>query len=274
MLGRNAATISLGLALATLTACAPAKTSAPAGRTSASTQRLRVGVAAGSPPFAFWRGGALVGLELDFAKELATALGSTLDVRQLDWDDLIPALEQRRVDVIMSGMTITRARQVRIAFSEPYLISGLIALARPGNVGRYPDAKSVLGTTGTVGVVENTTGERFVRERVTGASVSAYPNVASAVTELGQRRIDIVVHDAPILVSFAAGNEAELAPVLHLLDREPLGWGMRRDDESLRAAANAALARWRTDGTRERILGRWVPYWSRLEAEAPPASTR
>jgi ABC-type amino acid transport substrate-binding protein len=263
MLGPNARTIVLGLALATLGACAPAKpTSAPA-------QRLRVGVGPGSPPFAFWQGGDLVGLELDFARELAVAAGSTLDVRPLDWDDLIPALEERRIDVIMSGMTITRARQVRIAFSDPYLVSGLIALARPGNVGRYPDAQSVLRTSGTVGAVDKTTGERFVRERVPDASVSVYPNVASAVTELRQRRIDIVVHDAPILLSFAAGNEAELAPVLHLLDREPLGWGMRRDDDRLRTAANAALARWRTDGTRDRILGRWVPYWSRLEAEAP-----
>src|SRR5205807_8669631 len=64
------------------------------------------------------------------------------------------------------------------------------------------------------------------------------------------------VHDAPVLLSFVSANEAELAPVLHALDQEPLGWGVRRNDEELRTAVNAVLARWRTDGTRERILSR------------------
>jgi ABC-type amino acid transport substrate-binding protein len=48
------------------------------------------------------------------------------------------------------------------------------------------------------------------------------------------------------------------------LDEEPLGWGLRQNDP-LRDAADAALARWRTDGTRDRLLTRWMPYWRELE---------
>jgi len=85
--------------------------------------------------------------------------------------------------------------------------------------------------------------------------------------ELQQHRVDAVIHDAPVLLWFVSGHEAELAPVLDPLNREELGWGLRPSDDELRAAMNGALARWREDGTRERILSRWIPYLSRLEAE-------
>ena len=264
MLGRHSCTaLALGLTLAALTGCAKRQ---PVG--SASARPLRVGVAPNSPPFASRQEGGLVGLEVDFARELSRALGRSLDLRQLEWDELIPALAAGRIDLIMSGMTITRARQVQMAFTVPYLLSALIAVVRRSDAPRYPDIKTVLETRGSIGAVGNTTGERFVRERAPLASVSVYPDVGSAIDELRQRRVDAVVHDAPVLLSFVSANEAELAPVLHALDQEPLGWGIRRNDEELRTAVNAILARWRTDGTRDRILSRWVPYWSRLEAEA------
>ena len=257
--------LALGLALAALTGCTTRQT---VGSASTSVRPLRVGVTPNSPPFVSPQGGGLAGLEVDFARELTGALGRSLELRELEWNELIPALEAGRIDLIMSGMTITRARQVRIAFSDPYLLSALIAVVRRGEAARYPDAKRVLQTRGPIGAVENTTAERFVRERAPLASVSVYPDIGSAVQELRQRRVDAVVHDAPVLLSFVSANEAELAPVLHALDQEPLGWGVRRNDEELRTAVNAVLARWRTDGTRERLLSRWVPYWSRLESEA------
>ena len=42
--------------------------------------------------------------------------------------------------------------------------------------------------------------------------------------------------------------------------------GAKKDDDALRQQVNAVLARWRTDGTRDRILARWLPYWQRLES--------
>jgi len=87
------------------------------------------------------------------------------------------------------------------------------------------------------------------------------------MNELRQRRVTLVVHDAPVAIWFAGGDEANLGVLLELLDEEQLGWGLPRDAETLRSAVNEVLARWRTDGTRDRILGRWLHYWQRLEAQ-------
>ena len=269
MLGRNRRTaVTLALTLLALAGCrtGSGRPAAPSG-VAPTSPPLRVGVTPSSPPFAFRQGGELVGLEVDFARALAGALGRPLQLREVDWDDQIPTLLAGRTDVIMSGMTITPARQVRMAFSDPYLSSGLLAVVRRGDRDRYPDGKTVLRKVGAIGVVGGTTGERFVREHARNASVSVYPTPAAAVMELQQHRVDAVIHDAPVLLWFVSGHEAELAPVLDPLNREELGWGLRPSDDELRAAMNGALARWREDGTRERILSRWIPYLSRLEAE-------
>jgi len=98
----------------------------------------------------------------------------------------------------MAGMTITQAREVQVAFSAPHLRSGVIDVMRREDAGRYPTAASVLGAKVGVGVVAGTTGARFVRERMRVASISVYLTADAALNELRPRRIDLVVHDAPV----------------------------------------------------------------------------
>lgn len=251
-----------GLVMATLVGCAT-PSPRPAGTPPA--QPLTVGVTSDAPPYAFRRDGRLAGLEVDFATELGQAIGRPVRLLDLEFEQLIPALLDGRVDVIMAGMTITRARQLRIAFSRPYLSSGLAALVRRSDAGRFPSPEQVRGTTRAVGAVSGTTGDRYVREHCPHASLQVYPTAGAAVDELRQNRIDVLVHDAPVLAWYLGTDEANLAVVLPPLDREPLGWGLRQQDAELRSAVDAALERWRSDGTRERILSRWIPFWPRLE---------
>jgi ABC-type amino acid transport substrate-binding protein len=253
------------IAILMLAACATPREPAPVPR-DARGPTLRVAVSANSPPYAFIDSGTLVGLEVDFARELATALGRPLELVESEWTDLIPVVRSGRADVIMAGMTITRARQAQIAFSDPYLRSGLLAVMRREDAGRFKTNRNVLATSEPVGVVQNTTAERFVREHAPAATVTVYPSVQAAMDELRQRRVRFVVHDAAAAIWFAAADEANLAVLLDLLNDEPLGWGLPQGNEPLRAAVNEELARWRVDGTRDRILAHWVPYWQRLEA--------
>jgi ABC-type amino acid transport substrate-binding protein len=253
--------VIVAVALAAASCVAPRPAATP------SAGPLRVGVSPANPPYVFSSEGRLSGLEVDFARELATALGRQLELVPIGWEQQIRTLLDGRTDIIMSGMTITRAREVTIAFTQPYLRSGLLALVRRGDETRYPTAAAVVATRQRVGVIGGTTGERFGRDKCPNATLSVYPTPGAAVVELTQNRIDLFIHDAPVVLWALSRDEGGLAAVLAPLDEEPLGWGVRRGDEDLRAAADAALARWRTDGTRDRILTRWLPYWQRLEQE-------
>jgi len=249
-----------GLITVMVVACAPPKPDGPPP-----APPFTVGVSSDSPPYGFRQGGRLAGLEVDFATELAQALGRPVRFLDLAFEDQIPALLAGRTDLIMAGMTITRARELRIAFSQSYLSSGLVGLVRRADVGRFSSPDHIRGTTRAVGVVSGTTGDRYVREQCPQASLLVYPTASAAVDELRQNRIDVLVHDAPVIAWYLGTDEANLAAVLPPLDREPLGWGLRQGDTELRAAVDAVLARWRSDGTRERILTRWIPFWPRLE---------
>ena len=248
-------------------ACArPQAPSLSSVRPPAGAPQLRVLISAANPPYAFPEGDRFVGIEVDFANELAAALGRPLALRALDFDQIIDTLAGGGADLAMAGLTVTPAREVQIAFADPWVRSGLLVLVRREDANLYPTPESVVTRGQAIGVIHATTGERYVNQRVQSSAIMAYPTAQAAVDELRARRIDALVHDAPVVIWFASRDEAMLAPILKLLGDEPLAWGLRRGDELLRQQVNDVLARWRSDGTYERILGRWLPYWQRLES--------
>jgi len=256
----------LGVLLAAVVAgCTTAAAPSPSSvRPPAGAPALRVVIADAVPPYAWPEGDRFVGLEVDFANELAAALGRPIRFEAVDFGEVFGRVVDGRADLAMAGLTVTPAREVQMAFSEPYVHSGFLALVRREDANRYPTPESVLSAAQTIGVVQGTTGERWVNQRV--SSVLSYPTAQAAVDELRTRRIDAIIHDAPVLIWFASRDEANLAPVLHLIGDEPLAWAMPRGDDALLQQVNAVLARWRSDGTRDRILARWLPYWQRLES--------
>jgi len=227
-------------------------------------QPLRVGISPGSAPLIFLRDGNVVGLEADFAQRFAAQLGRPLQFYKLEWHELIPALLGGQVDVIMSGMTATRAREVRVAFSNPYLKSGLLALIRRGDAQKLSTVKAIVDNLPQIGVKEGTTAEAFVRDRFQWNEISLYPTSTAAVTELLQRRIDVFVSDAPIVVWQASSHDGELMPMRKLLSQENLAWAFRPDNGAMIAQANAMLARMEADGTLKAMIRRWMPYWPGL----------
>jgi ABC-type amino acid transport substrate-binding protein len=226
-----------------------------------------VGTSGDSPPYAFRRDESLAGLEIDLATELGKSLDRPVRFVDLPWDELFDALADRRVDVVMDGVTVTAEREVRFAFSQPYLRSTIAALVRREDRARFKDRDAVCKSPMDVGVVTRTTGEKYVRERCPAMIPRVYQTAPDAVLELRQRRVDAVVHDGPVLLWLLSEQGAELEIVPTRIADERLAWMLRPEDTELRDAANAALARMRTDGTLARILQRWVPQHERLQAD-------
>lgn len=86
------------------------------------TQRgvLKVGMSGEQPPFNMEaKDGSLMGYEVDLAKLLATAMNLELELVRIPFKDLIPSLQEGKVDLVMSGMTITMERNMKVAFIGP-----------------------------------------------------------------------------------------------------------------------------------------------------------
>ena len=226
---------------------------------------LRVGITPNYPPLIFKADGKYVGAEVDFAYRLGAALKRDVEFLELGWEELIPALFTGKIDIIMSGMSVTDARKIRINFTEPYLQIGLMAAMRSEDASRYSSIQDILSTTSWVGVMQNTTGDAFVQKNLPNANRLAFNKIYDAVFALKQKKIDLFIHDVPAVAWTVSENEASLQALWEFLNRGHLAWGVRYDDEEFCDTINKTLKSWKTDGTLDRGLVRWLPYLNRIK---------
>jgi ABC-type amino acid transport substrate-binding protein len=252
--------IPLLLALAVLSGCAEDYYRTEAKRAAADGPVLRVGVTSTYPPVVFRQQGQVVGIEADLAALLATRLGRTVQFVEVEWTGQIDALLAGRTDIVMSGMSITDTRRVRVAFSEPYFEGGLMAAVRTEDRGLYSSPDVLLAAPATVGVIEGTTGAVFAQRSFPNARRVELARASDGALALRRRTIDVFVHDAPSIAWLVSANEADLVAIRHYLNREALAWALRPGDAALLAEVNAALAAWKADGTLTGVLTRWLPY--------------
>ncbi len=240
-----------------LGSCATAKVEEPEPKP---LPELRIGVTTDYPPIIFKQGEEIMGVEADLARLLAVELGKTVKFIELRWEDQIPALMSGKTDMIMSGMSITNARKVRVNFADHYLKSGLMTMMHIENVRKYNSIESIKQNFLTIGVQKGTTSEVFVRENFPNVvRVASFQNASDAPTPLKNRSIDIFVHDAPSIMWLVSENEAELTALWEPLNKEYLAWGVRKNDPELLMNVNSILNKWKKDGTLEGILVRWLP---------------
>ncbi len=223
-------------------------------------QALRVGINPTAPPLIFKQGTRTVGLEADLARALAQEMGKSVRFIELGRNDLIPALLENRIDIIMSGMTITKAREVRIAFTDPYLKAGQMALVLRENYYRYPSLSSIKMSSSRVGIEKGTTGKFFVHQEFLLARKISFSTPEEGVQSLVEGRIDLFVHDAPVIWWMASEREADgLTPLSFLLTQEKLAWGIRKDNRELLKLVNLFLKTWKNDGKLDKTIEYWMP---------------
>lgn len=222
---------------------------------------LRIGITPDYPPLIFKAGEEIKGAEADFGNLLAKGLQRTPQFIELPWEELIPALIGGKIDIIMSGMSITDARKVRVDFTEPYMKSGLMALMRAEDAPNYPTLESIKQSFTNVGVVKGTTGEVFVRRNFTQAElIIPLTKASDSVYPIKNRRIDLFVHDGPAIAWLVSENEADLKGFWEPFNEEYLAWAVNRGDKELLVLVNSTIRKWKNDGTLREVLKHWFPY--------------
>ena len=113
---------------------------------------LRVGMEPGYMPFELTnKKGEIIGFDVDMAKRMAKAMGVKLELVSTAWDGIIPALLTKKFDIIMSGMTLTQQRNMKINFAQPYIVIGQTILLRKELTGKVKTYKDLNKANFTVG---------------------------------------------------------------------------------------------------------------------------
>ena len=225
---------------------------------------LRVGFATNYPPICTTDAdGNPAGLEADFAAALADELGCPLEIVSLDFDQLFPALLDGRVDILMSGLTVTPTRAYRVRFCKPYLSNPLVAATRSGWGGSFASASHVLAASGSIGVLRHTYGETFVRRNCPRARIVPISNYDHVPQDLDSNRYSIYIDDLAALLDLASKHSGVLEIIPFPLQQQDIAWAVHPDNAALLSAANAALDKWKANGRLNTMLDRWLPgrFW-------------
>lgn len=221
---------------------------------------LTVGVSAHYQPVIWKEHGEMTGLEIDFAKQLAKDLGVKLVIKEYTFDQLFNALEQKEVDILMSGISITDERSEKVLFTKPYLRVGQMAIIRLADAARLASGAEMMSGNYRIGYVKGTTGEDYVAEFINGPS-AAFSTTDEGIEALKNASIDYFIHDAPTVWNLAnqIGDGERLLGLYKPLTNEQLGWAVAADNNGLKNDADKILARWTQTGRLRAMINQWIP---------------
>jgi len=265
--------VMLILVLALISGCVHTKNGAGTGSTSPVLDRISqrgilvVGTAGSMPPFNMTtKEGAVIGVEPDIAKLMAQEMGVKLRFEVMPFSELLPALEAGKVDLILSQMTITGKRNMKVAFVGPYFISGKSFVTKIKWIASVKDPGQVNSPKTSMVALRGSTSQTFVERDVPKAKLLLAKDYDEAVDMVLKGKVDAMVADYPICVLTVLRNPGQgLISVISPLNYEPIGIALPGNDPLLVNWMGNFLTTLEESGLLDLLRERWLTDGSWLE---------
>jgi polar amino acid transport system substrate-binding protein len=222
-------------------------------------KELVVGTAASMPPLNMTtKDGQIVGMEMDLARLFAEGMGVKLTLKPMHFNDLLPALEAGQVDMVLSGMTIVPARNLRVAFVGPYFASGKSILTKKANVESVDEISKMNNPEKVLVALKGSTSQMFVERLMPKAKLVLADDYGQAVAMVRDDKAVAMVADYPIcLVSVYRYPEAGLITLSKPISYEPIGVALPPNDPLLVNWVQNFLNTLEKTGEIQLLLERW-----------------
>lgn len=220
---------------------------------------LRVGMEPGYMPFEMTnKKGEIVGFDVDMAKRMAKAMGVELELVSTAWDGIIPALITKKFDIIMSGMTLTQERNLKISFASPYIVIGQSVLIDKKMAGTVKSYKDLNNKKYQVASKLGTTGEQATKRMIPKATYISFETEQEGVMDLLNGKIDAFVYDLPFnAIAFAEKGQGKLVLLDDPFTYEPLAWAVNKGNADFINWLDNFLVQAKNDGTYDKIYKKW-----------------
>ena len=200
--------------------------------------------------------GQPAGISVDLAKALGQYLHREVRIENIPFDGLIPALKTGKIDLIISSMTATPERAQSIAFSEPYLRTGLCLL-----VNRHANIHSIEQADQpgcTIVVKQGTTGQLYARTHLQRARVLVLEKEDACVLEVVQGKAQAFIYDQMSVFNHWQRNRETTEALLKPFQEEDWAIGLRQGNEALKTQVNAFLRAYRAEGGFQRLGDKYL----------------
>lgn len=200
----------------------------------------------------------LDGFEVDLIKEVTREANLEYELVNVEWGGLFGGLITGKFDLVISSVGIIEERKKRMAFSIPYMQSGVAVLVR-NNMTDIESLEDLEKQNATVGAQINTTSYYFL-EKYPGINIKTFEKFGHAVIDLANKGVDAVVGDS-VQANYYFRNNKDLAGQARFLGSrmtsEFYGIVLQKEDEQLKNKIDASLTRLLKNGTVSRLHQKW-----------------
>ena len=212
---------------------------------------IKVAVSPDYPPFEYKKDGEIVGFDIDVAKMIAEKQGKKLEILELEFASLIPALQSGKIDFVMSGLTVTPERSANVSFSDVYYEASIAGIAK--------DYTSNSLANKRVGAQLGSFMESFAKEQqeiLSGITIISLANNLHLFQELKLGRIDILLLEEAQISEFLKHS-----PNLTAVSFENTEGGYAvafKKNSLLKEEFNTALKQLKEDGSIKELENKWL----------------
>jgi polar amino acid transport system substrate-binding protein len=220
---------------------------------------LKVGMSANQPPMTMVnREGGVMGFDVDLARALATAMKVKLEIKAMPFGELMSALEDDKIDMVLSGMSITPERTELVSFVGPYMMSGKSILTRNSVLGKISSGEEFNRKELKLLALSNSTSVSFVKTVAPDANLIEINSYDEGVAMLIEGKADAMVADMPMCVlSVLRYPEAKLTTLDRPLTVEPIGIAISKDDPQFFNLVDNYLRAYEKTGVLGKLRQKW-----------------
>lgn len=250
----------LALLLAAIMALSLAACASTSKTEETASAKLTMATEATFPPYEYYDGDAIVGIDVEVAQAIAEKLGMKLEVTDIAFDSIIPGIQTGKYDMGMAGMTVTDERKEQVNFSDSYATGVQVVIVKDDSPITSVDDLFADGASTVVGTQAGTTGFIYATsdiEDVGLGTVKSFGKTTDAVEALKNGQVDCVILDNEPAKALVAANEG-----LHILDTEyaveDYAIAIAKENTDLLEKVNKALSELTADGTLQSIVDKYI----------------
>ncbi|MBM1188970.1 MULTISPECIES: transporter substrate-binding domain-containing protein [Pseudomonas] len=222
--------------------------------------KYKVGIEGAYPPFNNKNpSGQVVGFDYDIAMALCAKMKAECEVVTSDWDGIIPALNAKKYDFIVSSLSITEDRKQAVDFTDPYYSNKQQFVAKKG-VEFKTDIDSLKSKQ--LGTQRSTQAATWLEDNV-GGDIKLYDTQENAYLDLSSGRVDGLLADKYAIYGWLkddpAGKDYEFKGK-PINEDDKVGIALRKGESDLRTKLNLALKEIKEDGTYKKINDKYFPF--------------
>lgn len=224
---------------------------------------LRMGTAAVTEPMSFVDGSQnIVGFDIELAKYIAQEMDMQLEIVDMEFGALIPALRADKVDMIAAGLSITEERAKKVLFSESYYAGGIAAIVQSDTETEIENESNLLKTIDDIkdkqiGVLLGTVHDTYASKMFPNAKILQYKTPPDLMTAIKAGKVDGAFYNSEVMTGILR-NDDELAFLDERVFSIPVGTGFKQGHDELRESFNAFLQQTKDSGIYDDMVERWI----------------